>query len=351
MATPRRRLTFGAGRLAPVSTAITKSTASASRPLPDWVQKIQNHYQQTRQRYQAMISEEDTEMTDSVQTRVSRLDQEIQNLINCCNNEREVIEIEFDDVKRDCEIFAQQVETNTILGVQVLEGHDQQIRALDFVLREARTGIDAIQEQSQQIIAGATEEFNKLKERIQICETEQTQIKVHQTALKISYSAMSKRVSEMENFIKKSVPNFEDLPVVTDRVNEISNQTTGLTEAVAGAKFSATTPERRGRVERVRQWQARTEERNRSISPLSDSDVALQTGLRGGSGTDVGMQDPQPGPSGNREPTPPPRSTRRDPTPPRRLGEANSTTKKYKERTNSTTKKEYRRRSTTVGPS
>jgi hypothetical protein len=44
------------------------------------------------------------------------------------------------------------------LGIQVLKGHKQQIRVLDFVLKGTRTGIDAIQEQSQQIIAGATHE-------------------------------------------------------------------------------------------------------------------------------------------------------------------------------------------------
>src|SRR6202158_3176919 len=173
MTTPRRRLTFGAGRLAPVSTAITKTTAPTSRPLPEWVQRIQAHYQQSRQQYLQIDKGEDTEMIDSVQARVSRLDQEVQNLINCCNSEKEEIEIEFDDVRKDCEIFAQQVETNRILGTQVLEGHDQQIRILDFVIKEARTGIDAIQEQSQQIIAGATEEFGKLKERIGACENEQ----------------------------------------------------------------------------------------------------------------------------------------------------------------------------------
>jgi hypothetical protein len=37
-------------------------------------------------------------MINSVQARVTRLDQEVQNLINCRNSEKEVIEVEFDDV-------------------------------------------------------------------------------------------------------------------------------------------------------------------------------------------------------------------------------------------------------------
>jgi hypothetical protein len=43
-----------------------------------------------RQQYKRMIREEDTEMIDSIQARISRLDQEVQNLINRCNSKREV---------------------------------------------------------------------------------------------------------------------------------------------------------------------------------------------------------------------------------------------------------------------
>jgi predicted PurR-regulated permease PerM len=81
---------FGTSQLAPVSTAVSKSTSTAFRPLPEWVQRVQAHYQQLRQQYKRMIREEDTEMIDSIQARISRLDQEVQNLINRCNSKREV---------------------------------------------------------------------------------------------------------------------------------------------------------------------------------------------------------------------------------------------------------------------
>jgi hypothetical protein len=140
-------------------------------------------------------------------------------------------------------------------------------------------GIDAIQDQSQKIIAGATEEFANLKARIKNCEKEQGQVKVKQASLTIIYNVLQKRMMDLEDFVKRGLPNYDNLRVITERVNEIADQTTGLTEAVAGAKFSNTTPERRGRIERVQQWQLRTDERNRSISPITDSDVAQVTGL------------------------------------------------------------------------
>jgi hypothetical protein len=69
-------------------------------------------------------------------------------------------------------------------------------------------------------------------------------------------------MTDLEEFVKRELPNYDDLRVITERVNEIENQTTGLTEAMAGAKFSNTIPERRGRIERVQQWQLRTDQRN-----------------------------------------------------------------------------------------
>ena len=222
MAAPRRRLTFGADRLAAVSTAISKPTSAASKPLPEWVKKIQEQYQRSKQQYQQLTADEDTEMTDSVQTRVDRIDQEIQNLVNCCNSEKRVIEEEFDDVRRDCEIFAQQVETNRALGTQVLEGHEQQIRVLDFVIKETRTGIDAIQEQSQQIIAGATDEFNRLKIRIEDCEKEQAQLKIKQASLTTSYTILHRRLSDLEKHTKTNVPDYSDFQKMTERIEDIA---------------------------------------------------------------------------------------------------------------------------------
>jgi patatin-like phospholipase/acyl hydrolase len=133
------------------------------------------------------------------------------NLINSCNSEKEVIEVEFNDVRRDCEIFAQQVETNRILRSQVIQGHDQQIQILDLALKEARTGIDAIQEQSQQIIAGATEEFGKIKARIESFEQKKTRKQIKQASLALTYNSLEKRMTDLVTFMKRGLPNFDDL--------------------------------------------------------------------------------------------------------------------------------------------
>jgi hypothetical protein len=123
------------------------------------------------------------------------------------------------------------VETNTALRIQILEGHEQQIQILDFVLKKARTGIDAIEEQSQQIIARATEEFNKIMTRIESCEQEQTQLKVKQASLTIFYTTLHKRITALKAYTKNNVPDYQDLRKITDTMEDIADQTMGLMEA------------------------------------------------------------------------------------------------------------------------
>jgi hypothetical protein len=87
------------------------------------------------------------------------------------------------------------------------------------VLKEARTGIDTIQDQSQQIIGGATEEFAKLKSRIKGCEYEQGQMKVKQASLTLTYNILQKRLMDLEEFVKRGLPNYDDLHGPNYRIN------------------------------------------------------------------------------------------------------------------------------------
>jgi hypothetical protein len=72
-------------------------------------------------------------------------------------------------------------------------------------------GIDAIQDQLQQIIAGAIEEFATLKARIENCEKEQGQVKIKQLSLTITYNVLQKRIMDLEECEKRGLPNYDDL--------------------------------------------------------------------------------------------------------------------------------------------
>jgi hypothetical protein len=61
-------------------------------------------------------------------------------------------------------------------------------------------------------------------------------------------------MSDLEALVKQGLPNYDHLRVIIERVDEIADQTTGSTEAVAGANFSNTIPDCRGRKEQVQHW-------------------------------------------------------------------------------------------------
>jgi hypothetical protein len=109
-------------------------------------------------------------------------------------------------------------------------------------------GIDTIQDQSQEIIAEGRNEFGTIKSRFEGYEEEDIQMKIKHVWLSLTYNALTKRMTDPEAFVKQGLPNYTDLQVITEWVNEIGDQTTGLIEAVAGAMSSATTPDRTGRM-------------------------------------------------------------------------------------------------------
>src|SRR5580765_3132425 len=171
MASNRRRLLSGANQLASASSGVAKSK-QPSRPLPEWVKKLQEQYEASRRQYLDSKKDEDTEMVDSVQAQVNHLDQEFQRLVEACNSEKEAIEAEFDDVRLGCQLFSRQVATDKALEQQAIVGHEEQIQVLNAVLSETRTGLAALQCQNDYVVKEATEEFESLRNRITECENQ-----------------------------------------------------------------------------------------------------------------------------------------------------------------------------------
>ena len=321
MASHRRRLTFGAGQLAPTSSGVAKSK-QPSRPLPEWARRLQEQYEQSKRQYlnsrEQSGPDEDTEMIDTVQVQVNRLDLEMQRLVEACNNEKEAIEEEFEDVRLGCQLFSQQVETEKALGRQILEGHEEQIQVLNAVLKETRTGMNNLQQQNDWVVKEATEEFGVLRGRVEWCESQLKALMVKFAAWGLTVKTQQEKITRIEKVIEEQVPSWQDFELLEAKFGQLKKEHTGLTSAFEKAKVSGSTPVHPDRREQIAQWQQRTEERNRSVSPVDDSDVAEVFGIRGGSGTDIGLGEvPLPeitavaGGSGER---PPPEGT--DPPPP-----------------------------------
>jgi hypothetical protein len=71
----------------------------------------------------------------------NRLNEDIKHMMNCGNRKKRAMEEEFDEVRRYCEIFTQQVQTVQAMETQILEGHDEQIQILEFILKMPGWGL------------------------------------------------------------------------------------------------------------------------------------------------------------------------------------------------------------------
>jgi hypothetical protein len=70
----------------------------------------------------------------------------------------------------------------------------------------------------------------------------------------------TKRITDLEICVKRSLLNFDDLPAVTERINKIAEQCTWLTQVLKETKVSSTTPTHPDHRQQVEQWQRQMEE-------------------------------------------------------------------------------------------
>jgi len=113
MAAPWRRLTYTSNALAPSSSRVEKPRSPVARPIPEWCLGYQIRIEDARKEYllikeqeepqEALEGQGEIEMlepnTDLVQEQLSELAQQIVHVIEACNEEKDVLEEEFDSVK------------------------------------------------------------------------------------------------------------------------------------------------------------------------------------------------------------------------------------------------------------
>jgi len=125
MAAPWSRLTFPSRALAPSSTRIEKPRSPALRPVPEWCLGYQRRIEAARREYllikeqaepeEALEGQGEIEMleqnTDLVQEQLLELAQQIVHVIEACNEEKDVLEEEFDSVRNGIMIMESRLQT------------------------------------------------------------------------------------------------------------------------------------------------------------------------------------------------------------------------------------------------
>jgi len=128
MAVPRRRRTFHSNGLAPSSSGVEKPRSPAVRPVPEWCLEYQRRIEAARWEYLLIKEQEEPDEAvegqreigmvepnaDLVQEQLSESAQQIVHVIEVCNEEKEVLQEEFDSVRNGIVIMESRLQTQKI---------------------------------------------------------------------------------------------------------------------------------------------------------------------------------------------------------------------------------------------
>jgi len=94
---------------------------------------------------------------DSVQEQLSELTQQVIHVIQACNEEKEVLEDEFDSVRNGIMIMESRIQPEKVRIDSEVSGVGSMMQLQQVVLQELRSGVQILQSQDNQIVSEATE--------------------------------------------------------------------------------------------------------------------------------------------------------------------------------------------------
>jgi len=181
MVAPRRRLTFTSKALAPSGLRVEKPQSPVSKPIPEWCLEYQRRVEAARREYllikeqeepeEALEGQGDIEMlepgTDLVQEQLSELAQQIVHVIAACNEEKDVLEEEFDSVKNGIVIMESRLQTEKVRIHSEISGVGTMAKYQEAMLQELCQGIHVLQSQDNQILPEATDLFSGIQKELE----------------------------------------------------------------------------------------------------------------------------------------------------------------------------------------
>jgi len=107
------------------------------------------------------------ENTDLVQKQLSELAQQIVHVIEACNEEKDILEQDFDSVKNGILIMESRLQTEKTWIDSAVPGVGSMMNFQQAVLEELRAGIHILQGQDNQIVGEATEVFAGIRSELE----------------------------------------------------------------------------------------------------------------------------------------------------------------------------------------
>jgi len=262
-------LTYTSKALLPVSSRIEKPRSPAHRDIPAWVQNYQNRLEEARREYLLLKNHEEPEEalegqgevvmaeanTDLVQEQLSELAQQVMHVIQACNEEKEIIEDDFESVKNNIRILETRIQTERQRIDSDVSGVSTQSDMQQAMLKELRFGIHILQTQDNQIVDEASHMFQGMKSEMEAMSkritTNSLQLLANQNknkkiqddirGLTMAIESVNQVMSKIKDSLK-DIPSRQELRnhvmIMDEQTTKIQEVNTGLTTAMEGFKVS-----------------------------------------------------------------------------------------------------------------
>jgi len=258
-----------------------------------------------------------TEASDLVQSQLSELAQQVMHVIQACNEEKEIIEDDFESVKNNIRILETRIQTERQRIDSDVSGVSFQMEMQQAMLKELRFGIHILQSQDSQIVEEAGQLFQGIRAEmeamskritansIQLLANQNRNKKIQEDiqGLTLGVENVNKTLSKIRDSLKE-IPSKQELRnhavLMDEQTMKIQEVNTGLTTAMEGFKVSELSRFNfRQELPRVTPFQqvgpstTVHPERQRyfgsDASSLRDteSEVSWLGGLRGGAGSEI----------------------------------------------------------------
>ena len=262
-------MTWKGGALAPSMSRVEKPRSPAAREIPAWVREYQRRIEQAQSQHEkirqvgypkeAELGQGELEMLDNntslVQKQLSELAQQVVHIIQACNEEKDVLEDEFESFRANIEILESRIQTDTQRVDADVSGVGSQSQIQQAVLQEVRTSINVLQSQDNQIVTEANtilelhkNELDNLSKRITDNSSQILYIKGMNIGIQQSLKDINSKVestTKVLNSIKlslKEVPSRRELrdhvAKMEEYMSRFQTMNTGMTTAMEEFQFS-----------------------------------------------------------------------------------------------------------------
>jgi len=269
MSIPKRRLMYSSEPSAPSRSGGEKPRSSAPRGIQEWAQEYLRSIEQAQTDYLLIFEQGEPEealeghgevfMSEAptvlVQEQLSELPQQIDHVIQACNNENETLEGEFGSVSNTIQTIEVCLTTeNHRISTEVSRVGSQMLLQQD-VLQEVQMGIKVLEGQDDPIVEDASTMFPAVATELQSLSKRISDNTIQILAVKQSSASIQKG---MKNFTTRidsviwilapvtktlnEVPSKKDLTdhanMMADQVARVQEVNTGLTTAMEQYKCS-----------------------------------------------------------------------------------------------------------------